>query len=176
MEANFTEVPQNNGQDQFGKQIVDALLHFLYRIVYFLFILPYGLWKNAVIRMSKQRQNNALDVTTIKTDYPFLSWFKRFLFEFLFDGLILISWVIGFISFIVFMVKMGSAFSYLGFWRSLWLILVSLYSAYCGPLLVTIIRDLTTICVVMPMRWVLSFWRRPAKTYDLTHTGVVKKD
>lgn len=176
MKANFTEVSQNNGQDQFGKQIVDALLHFLYRIVYFLFILPYGLWKNAVIRMSKQRQNNALDVTTIKTDYPFFSWFKRFLFEFLFDGLILISWVIGFISFIVFMVKMGSAFSYLGFWRSLWLILVSLYSAYCGPLLVTIIRDLTTICVVMPMRWVLSFWRRPAKTYDLTHTGVVKKD
>ena len=176
METNFTNIPQSNGQEQFGKQLVDALLHFLYRIVYFLFILPYGLWKNAVLRMSKQRQNNSLDVTTIKTDYPFLSWFKRFLFEFLFDGLILISWLIGLICFIVLMVKTGGAFKYMGFWSSFWLILVSLYMAYCGPVLVTILRDLTTICVVMPIRWIISFYRRPAKTYDLTHTGVIKKD
>lgn len=175
METNFTNIPESSGQE-FGKQIVDALLHFLYRIVYFLFILPYGLWKNAVMRMSKQRQNNSLDVTHIKTDYPFLSWFKRFLFEFLFDGLILISWLISFIMFIVFLVKMGDAFRYLGFWNSFFMIILALYTAYCGPVIITIMRDLTTLCVVMPIRWIISFWRRPAKTYDLTHIGSIKKD
>lgn len=175
METNFT-TPQNNEQDQFNKQLIDALLHFLYRIVYFLFILPYDLWKNAVIRMSKQRRNNSLDVTHIKTDYPYLSWFKRFLFEFLYDGLILIGWVIGLIFFIITMVNYGEAFEYMDFGNAFLVIVFSLYSAYCVPVTITILRDLTTIFVVMPFRWIISFFRRPAKTYDLTHTGAIKKD
>lgn len=175
METNFT-TPQNNEQNQFVKQLTDALLHFLYRIVYFLFILPYDLWKNALMRMSRQRHNNSLDVTHIKTAYPFLSWFKRFLFEFLYDGLILIGWVIGLIFFIITMVDYGNAFKHMDFGEAFLIIVLSLYSAYCVPVTITILRDLTTIFVVMPFRWLISFFRRPAKTYDLTHTGAIKKD
>lgn len=172
MENTENTNPVESCDCQLGKQFVDALLHFLYRIVYFLFILPFGLWKNAVVRMSNARKSGSLDVTGIKTDYPFLSWLKRFLFEFLFDAIIVVIWIVGVIvSFYGFFdhlghVKFGTAFGEL---------LVSLYGFYVAPIAVTIIRDLTTICVVMPMRWMISFLRRPAKTYDLTHEGKIEK-
>lgn len=166
MDNTQNNTPVESGNGQLGNQFLDALLHFLYRIIYFLFVLPFDLWKKAVIRMSEQRKQKSLDVTTINTDYPFLSWLKRFLFEFLFDGIIVISWIVGVIIALVGFFK-GIGDDYL----SIGTLIVSLYSAYVIPILVTIVRDLTTICVVMPMRWWISFLRRPAKTYDLTHEG-----
>lgn len=163
----------NYSDDDLGKQFFDALLHFLYRIVYFLFVLPFGLWKNAVVRMSKARRTGSLDVTSIKTDYPFLSWLKRFLFEFLFDAVIVVIWIVGVIVAIVTiapLIKYGASFGHI-----LGTFIGILYGFYVMPILVTISRDITTISVVMPIRWWISFLRRPAKTYDLTHEGKIQK-
>ena len=51
MESSFT-APENNDNRPFSKQLVDALIQVFYPIFYFLFLLPYGLWKNAIVRMS----------------------------------------------------------------------------------------------------------------------------
>ena len=170
MEENtISQVPQPENKEDFGKQLLDAVIHLLYRFVYFLFILPYGLWKKAVIRMSKQKKEKALDVTAINSEYPFLSWLKRFTFDFLIDGLTVIAWLL---LLIFFFVKFGSALKYMGFW---WIVM-SLYVIYLSPVILAIVRDLLTIFVVMPVRWLISFFKRPAKTYDLTHVGSIKKD
>lgn len=159
--------PENNSE--FGKQLLDAVIHLLYRFAYFLFILPFGLWKNAVIRMSKQKKDGALDVTAIKSDYPFLSWLKRFVFDFLIDGLTVIAWLL---FLIVFFVENGRALKYMGFFD----VVFSLYIIYWSPVLLAIMRDMLTIFLVLPIRWLISFFKRPAKTYDLTHVGTIKKD
>lgn len=169
-----SQVPQPENKEDFGKQLLDAVIHLLYRFVYFLFILPYGLWKNAVIRLSKQKKENALDVTAVKTEYPFLSWLKRFVFDFLIDGLTVIAWLVGFIVFIIGICK--GSLKYMDFGEALTFILGTLYVIYWAPVALAIIRDLLTLFVVMPIRWLISFFRRPAKTYDLTHVGSIKKD
>lgn len=173
MENTENTNPVENSDGQLGKQFVDALLHFLYRIVYFLFVLPFGLWKNAVVRMSIARRSGSLDVTGIKTDYPFLSWLKRFLFEFLFDAIIVVIWIVGVIAALIGFFK-GLSSEYVSFGGALFGFIGTLYAFYVAPIGVTILRDLTTICVVMPMRWWISYLRRPAKTYDLTHEGNIK--
>ena len=169
-----SQVPQPENNEDFTKQLVDAIIHLLYRFAYFLFILPFGLWKNAIIRLSKQKREHALDVTAVKTEYPFLSWLKRFIFDFVIDGLTAIAWLIGFIVFIIGICQ--GELKGLGFWDVLTAILMTLYCIYWAPVALAIIRDLLTLFVVMPIRWLISFFRRPAKTYDLTHVGSIKKD
>lgn len=167
METSFT-TPENNGNESLWQQIGDAFIHLLYRLVYFLFILPFGLWKNAVIRMSNQRRSGALDVTTIHTDWPFLSWLKRFIFEFLFDALTIISWIVGIIAVII---TAADSYNFSIFGN----IIIPLYGFYLAPLYFSILRDCTTIFIILPMRWMISFFRRPAKTYDLTHVGKIER-
>ncbi len=152
---------------EFGNQLLDALLHFLYRIVYFLFILPYAMWKNAVVRLSQQRRSHSLEATEIKSEWPLCSWLKRFIFDFLLDGLTLICWLVGLIAFFT-----QDGIEYLGFRE----ILIFLYVIYIVPFLLSLVRDLLTLLVILPVRWWISFWKRPAKTYDLTHIGTIKKD
>lgn len=120
--------------------------------------------------MSEQRKKKSLDVKSINTDYPFLSWLKRFLFEFLFDGIIVVCWIIGVIfALIGFFNDLGDY--YLSFGKVFMTFIGMLYISYIVPIIITILRDLTTLCVIMPVRWWISFLRRPAKTYDLTHEG-----
>ncbi len=164
MESSFT-APENNDNRPFSKQLVDALIQVFYPIFYFLFLLPYGLWKNAIVRMSNQKQSHALDVTNIKSEWPFLSWLKRFVFEFLFDALIVIWWLIGFI---LFAINGGFKAEFIG-------ILIGLYGVYFAPITISIMRDCATLFVILPIRWLISFLRRPAKTYDLTHVGKIER-
>ena len=167
METSFT-TPESNGNQPFSQQLTDAVIHLLYRIVYFLFILPYGLWKNAVIRMSNQKRSGALDVTGIHNDWPFLTWLKRFIFEFLFDAFTVIFWAIGFI---VWLIQIIDA-HYIQFVPD---ILIPLYAIYVAPIVFSIWRDAAIIFIIMPIRWFISFLRRPAKTYDLTHVGKIER-
>lgn len=166
-ENSMNTAPQPKNED-FTKQLIEAIIHLGYRLAYFLFILPFGLWKNAVIRMSSQKENHTLDVTGIKSEFPFLSWLKRFTFDFLIDGLTVIIWLVGLI---LFFVTNGSNLSDMGFFP----VLIALYMIYWAPASLAIFRDCLTLFVVMPVRWLISYFRRPAKTYDLTHTGSIKQ-
>jgi len=55
-------------------------------------------------------------------------------------------------------------------------LLTALYCIYFGPVTLAILRDALQLLVVLPVRWFVSFLRRPAKTYDLTHTGNIKNN
>lgn len=176
MDDTMIQEPQPEQKEEFVKQLVDACIHLIYRFVYFLFILPFDIWKKAIIRLSKQRKEKSLDLIAIKSEFPFLSWLKRFIFDFLIDGLTAIIWIIGFIFTIVIMFVGSGEFDMDSVFLNILLFLVMLYNVYWMPVYLAIIRDMLTICVVMPLRWLVSFFRRPAKTYDLTHVGSIKKD
>lgn len=164
-EITKNETSQTENKGEFAQQLVDALIHLIYRFVYFLFVLPYGLWRKAVVRMSEQKKNGALNVTEINSEYPFLSWLKRFIFDFLIDGLTVIAWLL---FLIIFFIENGKGLKYMGFFE----VLIYLYVIYLTPTILAILRDALLIFVIMPVRWLISLFRRPAKTYDLNHTGI----
>ena len=150
-------------EKSFIKQLADAGLHFLFRIVYFLFIMPFDLWRKAVIRLSKQRQENSLDITKIETQWPFLSFIKRFTLDFFIDGLIFIVPLIMIIIFIVgctddFLIGLSS---FIG-------------SYFVLPIFFSLMRDFVTLSI-QPIRKFLSWVSKPAQYIDINHSGEIKQ-
>ncbi|MBG0780794.1 MAG: toxin-antitoxin system YwqK family antitoxin [Bacteroidales bacterium] len=71
-------------EKKFTDQIVSALLHFLYNFfVYFIFIVPFDLWKKATIRLANQKEKGGLNISKITSLWPFLSFLKAFILFFL---------------------------------------------------------------------------------------------
>lgn len=165
-----TEPQEKTVVEPFGKVLLRALLHFLYRLVYFFFILPFDLWKKAVYRMYAQKTSKSLDADRIKHEVPFFVWLKRYTFDFLIDGLIIISWLLILVVFVAFFANIeGNGRHFVE------RLLLSIYGIYWLPVFISLIRDTLTIFIIMPVRWIFSFLRRPAKTYDFTHSAIEKK-
>ncbi|MBR4804229.1 MAG: hypothetical protein IK032_06280 [Bacteroidales bacterium] len=155
-------------EDNFWIVLLLGIGHFLYRIVYLLFVLPVDLWKKAILRMSYQRKNKSLDVDKINHELPFFVWLKRFFFDFVFDGIIIISWVAVAIAIpIIFFSHISLYVSHFEAYMATILPLV--IAVFYLPVAISLLKDIITLTVILPSRWIVSFLRRPAKTYDLTH-------
>ena len=115
--------------------------------------------------MSEQKKNGSLNVSEINSEFPFLSWLKRFVFDFLIDGLTVIAWLL---FLIFFFIEEGKALKYMGLFD----VVLALYVIYITPTILAIFSDALVIFFIMPIRWLISLFRRPAKTYDLNHTGI----
>lgn len=158
---------ENNGeiQQDFGQQLTSVIGYFFYRLIYFLFVLPFDLWKKAVMRLYIQRKRHMLDIDTIKHEVSFFVWLKRFFFDFVLDGIAAMGWFIGALVSIIMAIKTRDAE---------WLLMI--FGVYYIPFFMALTRDSLTFSTVLPIRWLLTFYRRPAKTYDITHTGNIKKN
>ena len=139
--------------------------YFFYRLIYFILVLPFDLWKKAVIRLYNQRKRHLLDVDKINHEVPFFVWLKRFFIDFVLDGIAAMGWFIGALFAIIMAIKTKSAE---------WLLMI--FGVYYIPFSMALTRDHYILLVVMPIRWLLSFYRRPAKTYDFNHSGSIKKN
>lgn len=155
-------------QISFGKQILNALIHFLYTFINFLFVLPYDLWKKAVVRLDSQYRNKTLHAATITSQWPFFSWMKRFVLEFLIDGLIFIWPLIAIIAPIIANSELDGGF--LGF-------IIMLYALYFGgPFALSLLRDNIIVTLVLPFRKFLSWMSKPAQYLDIKHDGNIKNN
>ena len=143
-------------QKQFKDHLVNSLIHFLYNFfVYFLFIVPFDLWKKATIRLSEQREKGALNISKITSLWPFLSFLKVFLLEFLFDGFIFIGYFSGVLFALLSLSQSGfEAFASV------------LVGTYYSPLFLSLIRDLMHL-LILPFRKFLSWASKPAQYLDL---------
>lgn len=150
--------------EPFSKQLIDACLHFLYRIVYVLFIVPFDLWRKAVERLSKQRKEKSLDITKIETQWPFLSFIKRFTLDFFIDGLIFIVPLIMVVIFIVGCSMDGFLMGLLSF----------IGSYFALPVGFSLMRDFLTL-TILPFRKFLSWCSKPAQYVDVNHSGELKQ-
>lgn len=143
-------------QKSFKDHLVNSLIHFLYNFfVYFLFILPFDLWKKATIRLSNQREKGALNISKISSLWPFLAFLKAFLLEFLFDGLIFIGYFIGAIFSIFTLIQTG----FMGFASIL-------VGTYYSPIFLSLLRDLMQL-LILPFRKFLSWASKPSQYLDL---------
>ena len=144
-------------ENKLPKQIVSALTHFLYNFfVYFIFIVPFDLWKKATIRLANQKESGGLNISKITSLWPFLSFLKAFILDFLIDGIIFILYVLGLILGIVAWVESGEFMSFIG----------TIAGVYFSPIGLSLLRDFLQL-LVLPFKKFLSWASKPAQYMDL---------
>jgi len=138
-------------------QIIIALIHFLYNFfIYFLFIVPFDLWKKATIRLANQKEEGTISISKITGLWPFLSFLKAFILEFLIDGIIFILYVLGLIIGIVAWIQSGEISSFFAV----------IVGVYFSPIGLSLIRDFLQL-LVLPFKKFLSWASKPAQYMDL---------
>ena len=152
---------KNDSQEtfDFNKHFVTALVHFAYNFfVYFLFLTPFNLWAKATVRLAKQKEEGGLSISKITGLWPFLSFLKRFMLDFLIDGFIFITYILAPIIFIFVVIK-GAPFV-----ESFLAIIIG---GYYAPIWLSLWRDLIQLSV-LPFKKFLSWVSKPAQYMDLT--------
>lgn len=148
--------------ERIKQNILPALIHVGYSILYLLVILPFDMWVKAIERLAAQKENGALSLSKIGGPWPYLTFLKNLFFEFLFDFCILICWAVGLIDAISDLID-GIPAKYF---------LLDLVMVYYMPIWITLFRDLCQFGL-LPLRKLISWLRKPAQYMDLK---VEKKD
>lgn len=159
METNFTQEPAPS-QNDFVQAIVKALLYVL-KMLLFLLACPFYFWKAATMRLSKANWSSLTSFVGVSR-WPFLSFLKKILFEFIFDGVIFMSYFVGVIVAIYSFFKTISYSSDMAF---LALLGVLAYT-YVYPLIMSIVRDVVTLAI-LPFSKFLSWVSKPAQQIDV---------
>ena len=140
-----------------SKQAVSALIHFLYNFfVYFIFIVPFDLWKKATTRLANQRENGGLDLSKSTSKWPFLSFLNTFILDFLIDGFIFMVYVLALPVAIIMAISDGGFGGFIS----------ALVAAYFVPVGMSLLRDFLQL-LVLPFNKFLSWASKPAQHLDL---------
>ena len=143
-------------EEKLSAQVISALKYFLYKFfVYFVFIVPFDLWKKSTKRLVTQKETGRLDISRINSLWPFLSFLKAFIIDFLLDGYIFFSYIIGPIAAIVVLINDGI--------EQFFLVLVA---SYFSPIGYSIVRDILQL-LTLPFKKFLSWAAKPAQHMDL---------
>jgi len=143
-------------QNNLKNDIVPALAHVGYSIVYFLFLIPFELWVKAVGRLAEQKKKGTLKIATINSPWPLLSFIKTLILEFLFDFLTFLCYPIG----IIVAIYMGID------GKSIMAFILALVGAYYLPIAFAVGRDFFQL-LILPFRKFISWCRKPAQYLDL---------
>lgn len=146
------------------KLTVDATLHVVYAIVK-LIVLPINLWAKAVARLAEQKNKGLLDVNNIRGIWPFFSYIKRLLVEFLFDAISFLSYPVGIVSAIV------ALFIYIVIYgEQLWIAIIFtgwiILIVYVIPVAMALCRD-TFQLLLLPVNKIINWFRKPPQQIDI---------
>lgn len=148
--------------------LVPALIHVGYSLVYILFILPFDCWVKASERLAQQRANGSLQITRINSPWPFLSFVKSLILEFVFDFVSFLSYFVGVLfAFYTFFSDLSKEYTTFG--MAFGEFLLVLIASYYYPILMTVLRDIFQL-LILPLRKLISWCRKPAQYYDLNIT------
>ncbi len=147
---------QQPEKESFRKLFTDGLVYSLLTIVRYIFVLPWDLWKRAVINMGEQRHKKALNIDGITGFWPFLTFLKRFFIDFLLDACSVLSWIITPIIGVTMAIVIGDFFIFV----------VSIFSAYYMPVEFAITKDILQLLLI-PFRKFLSWGSRPAQYLEM---------
>lgn len=145
--------------------LVPALIHALYSLAYILFILPFDCWVKSAERLAQQRANGSMQITRIKSPWPFLSFVKTLLLEFLFDLVAFLAYFVGVLmAFAAFFTTVKYSFG-----AACGAFLATLIGTYYFPIGVVVTRDIFQL-LILPLRKFISWCRKPAQYFDLNVT------
>lgn len=124
----------------------------------------------ATERLSSLRGTNTFAVVGETSPWPFLTFLKRILFDFFFDGTIFISYFVGALLAVIFFFWYG-VFGSHGY-HTFAPFVVTIIGFYYYPMYVSWLRDLCYLAI-LPIRKLLNWLQKPAQqlTIDMTeHT------
>ena len=144
-------------EKKFKDHIVSALIHFSFNFfIYFIYIVPFDLWKKATVRLANQRESGGLKISKIVSLWPFLSFLKAFILDFLLDGVIFISYILAPIFGIYSWIDTGDFISFV----------IYLAYGYFTPVGLSLVRDILQL-LTLPFKKFLSWAAKPAQYMDL---------
>ena len=149
----------------------------LLSILSFLFVTPLKLWLKAADRIHAQKEAGSLNITNIQSDWPFLSYLKRFTLDFCFDAMAFLAYPLGFILAVWAGIDSGliaakiNEWSDVGskvsvFWSFVEEFFICLLLAYFAPLVCYILHDLFVV-LLLPIRKFIDWAKKPAQQMDL---------
>lgn len=157
----------NNSYQSLGDNIVSALAYFFKSIVYILFVCPFEFWVAATNRLANDRKNCRIDILKNASRWPYLSFCKKIIFEFLIDGFIFISYFLGAIAALIVLVM--SIYNIAKYDLSAWELLKPvgvLILTYYSPLGLSFTRDILTL-LLLPLYKFISWVSKPAQQLDI---------
>lgn len=149
------------------KIFVDATLHVIYAVVKLL-VLPINLWAKAAARLAEQKNQGLLDINTIRGIWPFFSYIRVLLVEFMFDAVAFLAYPLGILF------AFGALFTYIiifdeQVWIALGVFVWIILGVYVTPIAMALCRD-TFQLLLLPVHKILDWFRKPAQYVDINVT------
>lgn len=153
------------------KTLLDAFLHSLLTLLKFIFLTPLKLWFKSAERLAEQKEQGSLDLSNINGLWPFMSYLKRLLIDFLFDAMSLLMYPLGIIfSIYGFIDSIITGIQYTTFGDGLVdgmsTFIATLVAFYFAPIVWAIYKDLFVL-VLLPFRKFIDWCKKPAQYLQL---------
>ena len=162
----------------FAKNLVDATLQTLLAIAK-IFLLPFELWVKAISNLSEQKAKGALNVQEIKGMWPYFTFCKRLLLDFLFDAIAFLSYPLGVLfSIASFIVTLCNAPRYTQFSDTFLAAFAMFILCLLGVYVIPVFTALAHDCLqwtLLPLRKYIDWCKKPAQHLDLTHENKEQK-
>ena len=117
-------------------------------------LIPYKLYCKSIERLIETKESSTLSIDKSSSNWPFLSFLKRLLLEFLLDAITLLVYPLGVIVFVYALIQDSSP------------ALGSLLVVYIQPVILSIWRDLFQI-FILPFRKYIDWAKKPAQHLNL---------
>lgn len=165
-------IPQN-----FLTQLLGALKQVLHAILKIL-LLPFNLWVKAISNLAEQKDKGSLDINKISGLWPFFTFCKRFVIDFLLDTIAFLAYPIGiFSAFVGFVVTCIEASPYWGFGETVGNALLAflgiILNAYLAPVLTAFAHNILQF-LLLPLRKLIDWLKKPAQHLDINSVQDVK--
>lgn len=146
-----------------ANKVLDAILDSILKILEFIFVWPFSVWLKAVERINTVKRNDSLSLRNINNRWPMLTYLKRFFFEYLFDAVSVLSYIVG-ILVALFLFFKGISISF-GVAAGAFFGAIVLF--YFFPVFNSILRDWLQLTIVGPVRKFVSWIDKPAQYLDI---------
>ena len=138
-------------------KLVHALVHSFISILSFIFLTPLKLWFKAADRLYAQKEAGALDMANITSDWPLVSYIKRFTLDFYFDAAAFLAYPLGIIFALYAGIDSHDFFE---------VFFATLIASYFTPIFCYIFHDLLVLAL-LPIRKFIDWAKKPAQQMDL---------
>lgn len=143
-------------KNNFAKVVAEAFLHTLFTIIKFVVSTPYKLWAKSAESLVEQKNQNALDLRAITGFWPFITYLKRLIFDFLFDASIFLVYPFGLVAALIETVRSGQFEAFI----------VIVLVCYVVPVGIAIVRDLCVVAL-LPIRKLMDWFAKPAQWLEI---------
>lgn len=144
-------------------KVLDAILDSILKILEFIFVWPFSVWLKAVDRINAAKRSNSLNLRNINNRWPMLTYLKRFFFEYLFDAVSVLSYIVGILVALFMFFKVVSY----SFGAAIGTFFSSIVLFYFFPVFNSILRDWLQLTIVGPVRKFVSWIDKPAQYLDI---------